>query len=225
MKRKIQTRMVVMTIACLFVTAALIAQPTNTYRMRVLSGSRIWVEGDSTLHRYQSVTTAINLDTEVVFKVVPSIADGPVQALVTNKAYAPNLKRLVLNLGVKNFHSKIMGFDSQFHNTLKSREHPNITFTISNYTVAADNTASDRFIIRTNGIVRIAGKDKAITVTSIAKLGEQSGTLTGQTDLLMTDFMIEPPKLFFVTTDNKVTIKWNLILTLEPKEPTLISEN
>lgn len=224
MKKMINIRMLALVISGLFVSAALFAQSANIYRMKVLGGSRIWVEGDSTLHRYHSSTSAINLDTEIVFKAAPLIAEGPIRTLVMNKATAPTLRRLELNLAVKKFHSQLTGFDGQFHRTLKSDEHPTITFSLTNYSVAPDGNSNDRFIIRTNGVVRIAGKDKAITVTSVGKLGEQSATVTGQVDLLMTDFMIEPPRLLFVTTDNKVTIKWNLLLGIEPQVSTLLSE-
>jgi len=225
MKRMMRYNAILFSLAVVFISGTILAQPSNVFSIKVLPGSRMWVEGDSTLHRYHSSTPVIGLQSEIVFKSIPVITEGrPIQAVVTDGAYNPRLRWMTLSVAVKNFHSSIVGFDSQFHKTLKHAEHPNITFTLSNYKVEPESGVAERYVIRTNGVVRIAGKEKEITVTSIGKLDGQHASVTGQTDLLMTDFMIDPPKLLFVSTDNKVTIKWNLKLTLEPKNTALLSE-
>jgi hypothetical protein len=123
---------------------------------------------------------------------------------------------MVVKLNVKNFHSKTPGFDSKFYDTLKAENYPEIVFKPSKYTIQKESGNSGLFSIVSEGTVRIANKEKYITVKTSAKIQNGTVILSGQKDLLMTDFGLTPPELMFVKADDKVTVKWNLHLNLIP---------
>ncbi len=205
-------------VAAIFFFVSLNASSTNSsYKLKVDEGSKIWVEGDSTMHAYKSVISVPNINSEALSKIKP---DDSLQAVISDKKYIPFVHDMILNMilkiHVKNFHSSTPGFDSKFYETLKAEDHPDIVFKPSKYTIVKDTNDSSLFYIKSEGLVKIAAQEKTISVTTTAKIQNNTITLTGQKDLLMTDFGLTPPVLLFVKADDKLTVKWNLILSLVP---------
>ena len=209
---------VIFLVSFFFVSVTLFAETPNNYKIKLMNGSRIWVEGDSTFHAYKSVSTAINLNTDIDFKSASMQSYGLASAMLAKKSYTPQFSKLILEMAVKKFHSDVLGLDGNFNETLKYKECPAITFTLSKYTIEEDKNVNNRFYIMTDGILKIAGKEKPVSLYNIAEVKGNTVILTGKKDLLMTDFMITPPKLLFITTEDKVTVKWELELTVTPVE-------
>ncbi len=210
------SKMFLITVVFLMSTA-LFATTEKIYNLKFVNGSSLSIEGDSTVHTYKTATNELGLDTDLIFDINPGIDGIPVEKLLADKSYQPKIKELVLNLVVEKFHSPTLGFDSKFNSTMKYKKHPKIVFTMTKSSIAADTENSNKFYIQTDGILSIAGKEKPVSVNSVAIVEKQKTVrLIGSKDLLMTDFGIEPPKLLFLTTDDKITVKWNLTLALVP---------
>lgn len=188
------------------------------YKLTLKKGSIIWIEGNSTLHPYESKSTVINLDTRAEFKNDPAATNESPQELLINKDIAPQISKFILQVPVKTFESGIFGFDGNFNNTLKADKSPNISFIISNYTVEADSKNPNQFVIKTHGLLNIAGTEKLVSLDTLAVTSNRIINVSGKKDLLMTEFGMTPPNLFngLIVTDDKVTVKWQLYITIEP---------
>jgi hypothetical protein len=216
--KKISIKKLLIVLAALFVFATLNATSgEGLYKIKVNSDSKIWIEGDSTMHAYKSVSSITSMNAAALFKVKP---DDSLVSVMTDKKYAQSMRDLILNLvvklNVKNFRSNTPGFDSKFYDTLKAENYPEIVFKPAKYTIQKSGNDNGVFSILSEGTVRIANKEKYITVRTSAKIQNGTVILSGEKDLLMTDFGLTPPELLFVKADDKVTVKWNLHLSLIP---------
>ncbi|HNX23264.1 MAG TPA: YceI family protein [Spirochaetota bacterium] len=218
--RKNKIRISALVLVSFFAFISLYASSSGGfYKIKLNSStSRIWIEGDSTMHAYKSTSSVTDMSTRALFKVKP---DDSLLAVITEKKYAPFMRDLILNLivklNVKNFHSSTPGFDSKFYEAIKADNYPDIVFKPTKYTIEKDSSSSNTFLIKSEGTVRIAEKEKNITVITAARIQDDVVTLYGQKDLLMTDFGLTPPELLFVKAYDKVTVKWNLSLNLIPE--------
>lgn len=204
--------------AFIFLVATVVTSSPGNYKLKLLQGSRIWVEGDSTLHEYKTTTRDVTVNSKVVIQNASPEIEKPILSSITSPSYNPLLEKLTVIVPVEKFDSKTVGFDGRFNKTLKYKDHPDIVFRMSDYTVTRDKKNEKRFFITIDGILTVAGKDKAVKLDAVAIVNNQSAKLTGKHVLKMTDFNIDPPKLIFVTTDNKVIVKWELLLTIIPTD-------
>lgn len=203
-----------MLMSAMLMAAAVYA--SGLYSVRLNGSSRIWVEGDSSMHAYKSTSSVVNMKTYGTLNVQP---DSLTQ-LAVDKKFAPYIddlfKNMKVSIDVTSFRSPTPGFDSKFYETLKADSHPEIAFKPSTYKITKDKNSSDLFILSMDGVVRVAGKEKAISLTSHVKILGDKAVISGQKELFMTDFGIKPPELLFVKTDNRVVVKWNINVSMVP---------
>lgn len=158
--------------------------------------SRLWLEGDSTLHPYSSTATALGLEL--------SFSSG---AALPAAAAAGVPARLIVRVPVKGLKSAHKGLDKNLVEALKGADHPDIVFTLTAYRAEAGRVSAD-------GVLEVAGSTRAVSLA--ARLEPRDGRLLveGEQPLKMTDFGIKPPKMMMgaIKTADLVTVKYRLLL-------------
>lgn len=190
----------------------LVLAPTAWAELILGPGSKLWLEGDSTLHRYSSTAERINFSAEVS-------SSAPAQVLTPEALIRGRLVRgLRVAVSVEGLKSGKSGLDANLRRTLNAEQHPDIVFTMSDYRVEA-SSAQDRVSVR--GTLNVAGKDKMITLDASLRWRDGNAVIDGERDLLMTDFGMEPPKLMMgaLRTDDKVVVKFHLELEQAAGQP------
>ena len=183
------------------------------YKLLVSTQSRLWLEGDSTFHRYESQASVILLDTSG--ELATDTKSLKEQELLNNIVLLPKLSRFVLTIPVKEMKSGIPGLAGKMHSALKYKKFPDIIFTLFDYKSEHQADNPNVFTVKATGILNIAGQEKEISLEFEAETGDKFIKVTGKKDILMTDFGIKPPRVLLIKAANKVEIKWELYLTID----------
>lgn len=99
--------------------------------------------------------------------------------------------------------------DNKMHRALKMEDFPNIIYTLIS-TVEFESIDENKNTLRMSGILDIAGVEKAIeTDVSVCHINDIL-SLTGEIQLKLSDFNIEPPSAMFgqIETGNDITINF-----------------
>ena len=189
-----------LSIAILFTSFAY-AQSGNV-QMKVKQGSTLTLKGTSTMHDYSSTSNGIDGTVGCdAAQIAKGITDG-------NKFFTS----AYVKIPVKSMKSEHSGLDDNLCDHLKADKYPYIIFQLSSASSAKYNNGS--FTAKANGNLTVAGVTKPVTMDiTFSRNSDGSVHLTGKTDLLMSDFGVDPPTFMFVMhTDNKVTINFDLAL-------------
>lgn len=180
----------------------LLALPAAAAELALAPSSRLWLEGDSSLHPYSSTAAVLNL----AFTLE---APGPAAAAISTKAPA----RMTLRIPVADLKSAHAGLDKNLRKTLKAAEHPDIVFTLRSYALKDGNITAE-------GELTVAGRSRGVVLA--ARYGARDGAVTveGEQALLMSDFGIKPPSMMLgaIKTADAVTVKYRLEL-VEAADP------
>ncbi len=181
--------------AALILTAGMAGATT----FGLTQGSKLWIEGNSTLHAWESTATSLD-------------AAASVDAASLSDAIAKQTPiKLTLTVPVAGMKSEHSGLDKNLRKALQADKNPNIVFTMSAY-----QEDSKSGTISADGQLTVAGVTKPETIT--AKLAAKDGRLVldGQQPLLMTDFEVTPPTAMMGTikADDHIVVKFHV--ELEP---------
>jgi polyisoprenoid-binding protein YceI len=117
---------------------------------------------------------------------------------------------LSLNIPVENIESSSGGLTKNLQKYMKKDDHPYVTFELSEITSIEKNNGTAQ--VTATGVVNAAGKDHNAEMTVEASMNEQGDIIfTGDTQLLMTSFDIEPPTAVFGTirAKDEIVISFN----------------
>ena len=168
-----------------------------------IDSARITISGTSNIHAYSASTTTIRVTRAQLGSVVP----GP--DLWTNVLKTGAVDAFEIAIPAATLTSPKDGLDKNMHKALKVTEHPDIEFRLSRLEGAEDSGA-----VRGVGILRIAGVEREVTLVLKTQRANTKLTVTGEVQLLMTDFGITPPKamLGMLKTDPKITVTFETVL-------------
>lgn len=174
--------------------------------LKVVKGSRLWLEGDSTLHHYRADATQFRAD----FVLAEGSAITDLEALVR----AGGVKGLVLEIPVIQLHSGKSDLDENMVKALNGRAHPSISFRMDSYEVLATASAGTAFALKLHGRLSIAGVERTVDVEAKAVRNASGLQLVGSKQLLMSDYAVKPPQLMMgmLKTKNEVVVKFDLLL-------------
>lgn len=110
---------------------------------------------------------------------------------------ADHFETLELSIPVDDIESGSGKLTSNMHKYLKEKDHPMITFNLTDIDSVTIN--GNVATITANGIVNAAGIDHETTMTVDATFEDGKVTFSGTQPLLMTDFNIDPPTALFGT--------------------------
>lgn len=179
--------------------------PAIAAELALKPGSRLWLEGDSTLHAYASTATMV----QVTGWISPGSGDQELSAL----ARAGRVKDLTVAIPVQGLKSGESRLDKNMRAALKAENFPRIEFQMTDY--SAGPTASDgTFTVEARGRLSIAGKTDIIAIKTLAR--EDGGNLKigGEHKLSMSAFGIKPPSLMLgaLKVRDAVVVHYELIL-------------
>jgi hypothetical protein len=168
-----------------------------------LVSSSVSLAGTSNIHAYTASSTAARL---VHVKVRGGGVPG---ANRWDDIVRPGaLEGFEIAIPARTLSSPKEGLDKNLHKALKVTEHPDITFRLVRLE-GADASGGVRGI----GILRIAGVEREVTLALKTQRTAADLTVTGELQLLMTDFGITPPKamLGMLKTDPQVTVAFEAV--------------
>lgn len=174
--------------------------------------SRLYLEGSSTLHLFSSTATKMGLLSNLTVphnqKAIGDIAQ------LFNK---DQLDKFELTIPVKSLKSGKKGLDKNLYEALRADSSPQIVFRLIDYQVEPSSIAQAVFQIKAKGQLFVAGKENAIDLDVAISTSAQGLRVSGSKALLMTDFDVKPPTMMLgaLKTDNKVVIRFDLLLGLE----------
>ncbi len=156
--------------------------------------SEISVSGTSTLHDWEMISQTVN--SQVVF----TLDDDNIESF----------ESVNLSLQAESLESDENRLNRLARETMDVDNNPQITFQATSGNVMADGNS---YTVTATGELTIAGVTREVTVE--ANCIEQGNELicTGTEDLKMTDFGMEPPRLFLGTlrTHDDVTVEFNMV--------------
>ncbi|MDQ6743058.1 MAG: YceI family protein [Candidatus Dormibacteraeota bacterium] len=97
--------------------------------------------------------------------------------------------------------------------SLDVQQFPDATFKAASVSLPAGAGAGQDITLAVPGQLTIHGVTKDATATVKARVNGSQLDLAGSTPATMTDFGITPPQVPFTTSESKVTIEFNLVLT------------
>ncbi|MBI4424617.1 MAG: YceI family protein [Elusimicrobia bacterium] len=163
-------------------------------------GSRLWLEGDSSLHPYSSTATAMEF----------SAAFGPgaprsLPEALESQAPAEVTVRIPVG-GLKSAHGRL---DKNLRKALKDDRFPDIVFVLTDYRVAKGSAA-----IVARGDLTVAGEKRPVTIEASLRVENGRVVIEGRHALRMTDFKVKPPTMMLgaIKTDDRVVVKFHLEL-------------
>lgn len=156
--------------------------------------STISVRGTSTLHDWEMTSPRVN--SQVVF----NMEDDNIESLGS----------VSLTLEASSLESDENRLNRLAHETMDVENHPQITFRASSGNVVADGSS---YTVTATGDLTIAGETREVTVEATCIEQGEELICTGTEEMKMTDFGMEPPRLFLGTlrTHDEVTVEFNMV--------------
>lgn len=173
--------------------------------LKLSPASRLWLEGDSTLHPYKCEATTLNA--AFAWKAV-----APGSSLEAALALIP--ASLTIRIPVAGLKSAHGGLDKNLRKALKADKHPDIVFLMADYQVDRSSGAAQ---VVAQGKLTIAGVERAESIRATLRERDGALTLDGEQPLLMTDFGVKPPTALLGTikAENRVVVRFHLELERE----------
>ncbi|MDE2291686.1 MAG: YceI family protein [Elusimicrobia bacterium] len=167
--------------------------------------SRLWLTGTSTLHPYASTATVLSVTLRV-----PGAALR--DAVLSGKAGG-----LDLDVPVSGLRSGEKLLDKKMREALKAGAAPDIRFHMASYEAKAA-AQGDGIEVEAAGTLSIAGRERPVTIDAEAKPVAGGLEISGSRSLLMSDFGVTPPKLFFGTlkVNDTVVVRFDITLMRSP---------
>jgi len=193
-------------------------QPTQAvYRAVLADESELWIAGESTLGHFSSYASIINVDSEIRVNRNSPAPSGT--NVVTVESDMFKIPQFVVTVPIKDMKSKFIGLASYLHRALKYEQFPNIIFDMKGYALTESTAAKETeeetsrvFKITADGLLSLGGVTNAAQLIMDADMKDDVLHVTGSHDVLMTDFGITPPSLFFgkIVVADKISVNWNL---------------
>lgn len=165
-----------------------------------LPESKIWMEGDSTLHAYKSTSKNWQIKATVTPGKAVKIGD---------------ITELEVVIPVKGLKSGDGALDGNMYNAMGADKNPNIRFNLSNAKV--NMTPDGEIEVEADGKLNINGKEKATEVKAKGEVNGNTIRIKGSKELKMSEFGVNPPVLMFgaIKVADKITVKYDLVGKLE----------
>jgi hypothetical protein len=167
-------------------------------------GSSLYMEGDSTLHKYQMTAKVLEGSAALKGSASPDL----VKAFQTGQ-----VKAMVLVIPLQTLNSRDSGLDKNAYEALLAKDHPNIQFRLAGETLAPGPNPKT-YVMTAWGTVTAAGQEAPVTLTADTTFLDGQVRLTGIQKLKMTDFKVKPPTMSIlvlkVTCTDEIEIHYDV---------------
>jgi len=201
--------LVVLALACAAVPASSQAPAPAPAAVRLGPGSTLWIQGGSNVHEWESRTT------QPTVKLLrdASSADPTDVAALDAWLRGGGLKGLDLGVPLATMHSKKGStLDKNLLKALKAEQNPEITFHLTQAKVG--EPSGDSLSVSADGVLRIAGRERPITVAGRLVRSEAGVWLNGSHGLRMSEYDVKPPTMMLGTmrVHDSVSVYFKLLL-------------
>jgi polyisoprenoid-binding protein YceI len=186
------------------VLAAIAISPLSGAAPLAIDRARVTIDGTSNIHAYTASTTTVR----VTRLQLASTVAGP---NFWEEIVRPGgLEAFEIAIPAATLTSPKDGLDKNMHKALRTAEFPDITFRLLRV------LPGDAGALKATGVLKIAGQEREVTLDLKTLRKESTLAVSGQVQLLMTDFGIKPPTamLGMLKTDPKVTITFETVLAI-----------
>ena len=199
-------------LAICLMSISLIAQSGERNKLLInQSESSFGFDGSSNIHNYSVNSNIVN-----GYIVIDSLISDDITVNVI-RILQSYISIPVIQLKSK----KGKKLESRMYKALKEKEFPTIDYyLIDSEPVTLDNNENNFINIRSRGKVSIAGVEKIIEVNLTISIEPGNKIrISGEKELLMKDFGVKRPIMFFKTirTKDEITIKFDLIFSQNNK--------
>ena len=170
-----------------------------------LNSARVSLAGTSNIHDYTASTSTVRLTSAQLARPLAGAAG-------LDEILAPGtIGAFDVTVPATSLVSDKDGLNKNMHKALLADKHPDILFRLARLEAGAAGS------LKAIGTLRVAGKEREMAFTLETEPQASALRITGQTDLLMTDYGITPPKamLGMLKTHPKVTITFEALLALQ----------
>lgn len=174
-------------------------------------GSKLWLEGSSTVHAYEStasrLTVVMRHDTARWQEGTPR--GEAIERLIRDHG----VTSMDVTIGVTGLKSGKDGLDKNMYKALLAPKHPDIRFSMDAYEIT-DGVKPGEIAIGAKGKLFVAGVERPIDMTATAKREGDAVRLQGSVPLLMTQFGIKPPTMMMgaLRTADAVVVKFDFLI-------------
>jgi polyisoprenoid-binding protein YceI len=161
-----------------------------------VSDAKVQIKGDSTLHGWEADAMTVTVKADAAFK------DGG----LLEQVRAGALKSLALVVPVESLQStESKGMDKNIHADLGADKTPNITFTMSRYSMEGATVTAQ-------GSLSINGVAKDVTLTGTLSAKADGLALAGSYGLKISDYGVKVAPVMFMRVKDDVTIRYSFDL-------------
>lgn len=175
----------------------------NGVLLTLQPGSVLYMEGNSTLHKYQ-----MNAHELKGSAVLEGSAKDLAKSLKGGK-----VKSMTIIVPLAAFKSKESGLDNNAYKALGAKENPEIKFELTSETLKAGPDAGT-YAMTALGKLTIAGATVPVTLTAETTVKGDLVHLKGAQKLKMTDFKIKPPSIsvliMSITCSDEIEIHYDV---------------
>lgn len=173
------------------------------------AGSELWLEGNSTLHRFYFNATQVSATSEVD-KSDPK--DKTLLSLILHR----KIHNLTVTVPIAGLKSGEDGMDKNAANTLKAKDFPDIVFKMNDYVVKPFPATPGAYALLAQGKMKIAGQERDIILDATLLNGPEGLVLYGNQDILQKDYGVSPYSMALVmSVDNKIVVHYVVKLGLQ----------
>lgn len=168
-----------------------------------LPGSRLWIEGTSTIKDYSCTTGIVDGYAEI-----SSISDMKTGNIHKDKAQV-SIKVRALDCGNNTM-------NNDMYNAMKANEFPDIKYELVYARLLSKPDSNLQFTLNTLGYLTVAGKKKLENVkVTVEKLSNDLFRIKGSLPISMLDFGINPPEhlLGLIKAHNNLVVYFDIIVS------------
>ncbi|WP_234571429.1 YceI family protein [Rhodohalobacter sp. 614A] len=184
-------------IALLFMAGSAVAQDIT---LTAQESSSMIIDGDSNVHDWEAQATEVN--GTLVLQNIESVS--------AENLTPESFKSLSLTIPVEGIDAESGGLKKNIHKHMEKDDYPNVTFELNNVTEVTSQDGA--LLITGNGVITAKGTSYTADMQVTANVQDGSIQFTGEKQILMTDFGIDPPTAVFGTIRSKdeVIIKFDV---------------
>lgn len=188
------TKKIISALALLLLTAS--AAIGQDLQLNLQESYNMHLYGEANIKSWDAAITEVN----------GSLTLQETETITAESLTAEAFKNLSLTIPVEQIEAESGGLTKNLHKYLKGDDYPNITFELNNVTNITEQ-ADGSLLITASGVISAAGTENPVEMQVTANVNNNGIQFTGQQELLMTNFGIDPPTAVFGTIRSRDEIR------------------